>query len=71
MRIGSDKWDMFTSDSEGFIDETSDEQRLVEAMRRGTDMRISAVSARGTATNYTFSLIGVSDALDRASRECR
>lgn len=71
IRIGSDKWDMFISETEGFIDDTSDEERLVAAMRRGSDMRISAVSERGTATNYTFSLIGVSDALDRAARECR
>lgn len=71
VRIGSDKWEMFTSASEGFIDKGSDEERLVTAMRRGTDMRISAVSERGTATNYTFSLIGISDALDRVERECR
>lgn len=71
VRIGSDKWEMFTAESEGFIDKKADEERLVAAMRRGSDMRITAVSDRGTATNYTFSLIGISDALDRAASECQ
>ncbi len=71
VRIGSDKWDMFSSGVEGFVDADRDEQRLVAAMRRGSEMRLSAMSERGTATEYTFSLYGISNALDRAERSCR
>ena len=71
VRIGADKWDLFASANEGFVETERDEERLVAAMRRGADMRLSAVSERGTATEYTFSLLGVSNALDRAARECR
>ena len=71
VRIGADKWDLFASANEGFVEAERDEERLVAAMRRGSDMRLSAVSERGTATEYTFSLLGVSNALDRAARECR
>ena len=71
VRIGSDKWDLFTSANEGFVEAERDEKRLVAAMRRGSDMRLSAMSERGTATEYSFSLLGVSNALDRAARECR
>ncbi len=71
LRIGSDKWDMYTSENEAFIEAASEEQRLINAMRRGADMRISAVSSRGTATSYVISLRGVSAALDRAKEECR
>lgn len=71
VRIGSDKWEMYTEANEGFIEKSRDEERLVSAMRRGSDMRISAVSARGTATNYSFSLLGVSAALDRVKKECQ
>lgn len=71
IRIGSSKFDMFPSGNESFIEEDSDEKRLVAAMRRGADMRLSAMSERGTATEYRFSLLGVSNALDRAAKDCR
>lgn len=70
LRIGSDKWDMYVSDNEAFIEAAAEEDRLVRAMRRGANMRVSAVSHRGTATNYQISLSGVSAALDRAASEC-
>jgi len=71
LRIGSDKWEMYVSENEAFIENSDDEARLVRAMRRGSNMRISAVSARGTATSYIISLQGISAALDRVSQVCR
>ena len=71
VRIGSDRWDMYVSDNEAFIEAADEESRLVRSMRRGADMRVSAVSQRGTATSYVISLRGVSAALDRARSECR
>lgn len=70
LRIGSDKWEMYTSENEAFIEAAAEEQRLIRAMRRGADMRVSAVSQRGTATSYIISLRGVTAALDRVEREC-
>ncbi len=70
IRIGSDKWEMYTSENEAFIESGDEEQRLLRAMRRGADMRVSAVSKRGTATSYIVSLRGVTAALDRVKREC-
>ena len=70
IRIGSDKWDMYSSENEAFIESNDEEQRLLRAMRRGADMRVSAVSKRGTATSYEISLRGVTAALDRVKREC-
>ena len=71
LRIGSDRWDMYVSDNEAFIERSDKETSLVSAMRRGADMRISAVSNRGTATSYVISLRGNSAALDKASETCR
>ncbi len=68
---GSDKWKMFVSQTEGFIEQASAEKRLVSSMRRGSNMRVTAVSQRGTQTNYTFSLLGISAALERASKACK
>ena len=71
LRVGSDKWEMYVSENEAFIELNSEEERLVRAMRRGADMRISAVSQRGTATSYIISLRGISAALDRVTSECK
>ncbi|MEE2691332.1 MAG: invasion associated locus B family protein [Pseudomonadota bacterium] len=71
IRIGSEKWDMYVSENESFIESAKDEQSLISAMKRGSDMRISAVSSRGTATSYVISLQGVTAAVDRAVAACK
>ena len=70
IRIGSDKFAMYASENEAFIEKKEDEERLIAAMRRGSRMLISATSARGTATSYEVSLLGVSAALDRVEKGC-
>lgn len=69
-RIGSDRYTMFVSEQEGFLEEPRDEDRLVDAMRRGANLRVEAVSARGTATVYEFSLSGVTAALREIGSLC-
>lgn len=69
-RVGSDRFAMFVSEREGFVEDRGDEDRLVDAMRRGSVMRVDATSARGTATVYEFSLSGVTAALRQADQLC-
>ncbi|GGE47933.1 hypothetical protein GCM10011367_23460 [Marinicauda pacifica] len=69
-RVGSSSFTMYVSEREGFIEDLRDEQRLVDAMRRGATMRVEAMSARGTATAYEFSLSGVTAALDQVEALC-
>lgn len=70
VRVGANRWDMYVAGDEAFIESNNDESRLINAMRRGADMRVSAMSDKGTNTEYTFSLLGVTDAIRRAEREC-
>jgi len=70
VRVGSDRFQMFVSEQEGFLEQPSEESQLIRAMRRGSDMRVEATSARGTATAYTFSLRGVTAALQQANQIC-
>ncbi|MEM8772558.1 MAG: invasion associated locus B family protein [Pseudomonadota bacterium] len=70
VRVGADKWELYSSENEAFVESNEEEKRLLRAMRRGADMRVSAVSKRGTATNYIVSLRGVTAALDRVQKEC-
>ncbi len=44
---------------------------LIESMKKGADAIVTAVSARGTTTRDTFSLIGFSAALEKAGELCK
>lgn len=69
-RVGSSRYDMFVSEQEGFLEQAGDETRLVRSMRRGSVMHVEAVSTRGTATAYQFSLSGVTAALRQVGQLC-
>lgn len=70
VRIGSSRYEMFAADRDGFVEETEDERRLVNAMKAGAVMRVEATSQRGTATAYEFSLSGITAALRRVDELC-
>jgi len=55
----------FSNDDSAWIENAAEEPALVSAMRAGSTMTVKAVSQRGTNTSYTFSLSGVSAALDK------
>ena len=69
-QVGSTNLSMFAADNEAFIEEASDERRLVAKMRAGSTMTVSAVSSRGTQTRYGFSLKGITAALKQAKSAC-
>ncbi len=68
--IGGDSFDMYVSRNEAFIADNLDERNLVQKMRAGSTMNVKAVSSRGTSVSYTFSLRGISAALDKAQSAC-
>ena len=68
--VGSARTRMYVSQNEAFIKEMGDEKSLVKKMRAGANMRVSAMSARGTAVSYDFSLKGVTAALKKAKSSC-
>lgn len=54
---------MFTKDKAAWVENAAEEPALVAAMKTGKSMTVKATSARGTATNYAYSLSGISAAL--------
>jgi hypothetical protein len=68
--IGSDKFELFTKDEGAFVEKTEEEGRLAEAMKVGNSMRVQGKSVRGTNTSDTYTLGGISDALERIAKEC-
>jgi len=70
-RVGNAKVPMYAAQNEAFIESRTDEKKLVRAMRKGAQMRVDAMSARGTQTSYEFSLKGVTAALRKAKAVCQ
>lgn len=70
-RVGSSKTPMYAAQNEAFVESTADEKKLVKAMRKGSTMRVDAVSTRGTQTSYEFSLRGITAALGKARTICK
>ncbi|KQV66073.1 invasion associated locus B family protein [Rhizobium sp. Root1220] len=68
VQIGEKEFTMFTKGSSAWVLEESREPDLIDAMRAGSDLTVDAVSRRGTATRYTYSLNGVSAALKRMAQ---
>ncbi|WP_242390306.1 invasion associated locus B family protein [Polymorphum gilvum] len=62
---------MFTKNDGAWVENAATEQQLVAAMKAGRQMTVKGESSRGTGTTYTFSLSGVTAAIDTASQACR
>ena len=73
-QVGSDKFNFFTKNDAGeggaWVQSGADEARLIAAMRNGQDLIITGISKRGTLTKDTYSLAGISDAVDKIHAEC-
>jgi invasion associated locus B (IalB) protein len=70
-QIGGTSFALYTQQDGAWIKDATQEAKMVDAMRSGDNVVIKGVSAKGTQSTDTFSLKGVSQALDRASQECK
>ena len=71
VEVGSAKFPMYTQNDGAWIKNAAEETRLIEAMRKGSDLVVRGTSARGTDTIDRYSLKGLAQALDRAAQECK
>jgi invasion protein IalB len=69
--IGTDKFAMYTLNDGAWIKNVAEEARMVDSMRKGSDLTVKGVSGRGTESSDSYSLKGLSQALDRATQECK
>jgi hypothetical protein len=69
--VGGSSYPMYTQNDGAWIKNVAEEQRMIDAMRKGADLTIKGVSGRGTQSTDQFSLKGLAQALDRADQECK
>lgn len=63
-------YDMVVEGSAAWLASTSDESGFVAAMKAGTQMVVKGRSQRGTNTTDTYSLSGVTAAIDKMTQAC-
>jgi hypothetical protein len=71
LEVGGARYAMYTQGDGLWIKNAAEEDRLVEALRKGADAVVKGVSAKGTETIDTFPLKGLAQALDKLAQECR
>lgn len=68
--VDNKSFNMFVSGKSAWMENAAEEPQLLAAMKAGKSMSVAATSKRGTATAYTYSLSGISKALD-AVKSCK
>jgi len=71
LEVGGASYAMYTQGDGLWIKNAAEEERMVDAMRKGADVTVKGISAKGTETTDTFSLKGLAQALDRIAQDCR
>jgi hypothetical protein len=71
LEVGGASYAMYTQGDGLWIKNAAEEERMVDAMRKSADVTVKGVSAKGTETTDTFSLKGLSQALDRLAQDCK
>lgn len=68
--VGSDTFKLFVKGERGFVADAGEEQKLVDALKKGSNAVVKATSTRGTNTTDTYSLMGITAALDKLAATC-
>jgi hypothetical protein len=71
LEVGGASFAMYTQGDGLWIKNAAEEEQMVLTMRRSPDAVIKGVSAKGTETTDTFSLKGLSQALDKIAQDCK
>jgi len=71
LEVGGAAYAMYTQGDGLWIKNAAEEERMVDAMRKSADVTVKGVSAKGTETTDSFSLKGLSQALDKLAQDCK
>ena len=71
LQIDGSKFEMFTNGDGAWLDSKTKDRQVVVAMKRGSKMTIAGTSWRGTKTSDSYSLDGVTAAMDAIDKACK
>jgi hypothetical protein len=70
-QVGGTTFQLYTQGDGAWIKNAAEEAHMVEAMRAGDSAVVKGTSAKGTESIDTYSLKGLTEALDRIAQECK
>ena len=70
VKIGGEKWRLFTRDSNAWTYKDDDDANVVKAMRKGAHMAVEGTSSRNNSTTDRYSLKGVTAAHRAINKAC-
>ena len=70
LEVGGATFEMFTEGEYAWPATPAEDQKIVTAMKRGSDAVVTARSSRGTETKDTFSLLGATAMIEEAEKRC-
>jgi invasion protein IalB len=71
VEVGTTAYALYTQQDGAWIKNATEEAQMVDAMRQGQSAVVKGTSAKGTQSADTFSLKGLSQALDRTAQDCK
>jgi invasion protein IalB len=69
VEVGDEKFSLFTQQDMAWASD-EDDAKIVDAMKKGSDMVVHGVSAKGAETTDTYSLIGFTKAYNAIGQAC-
>lgn len=71
LSVGGMDFPLYTKGESAWLKNAAEEAKLIEALRKQRDLTVKTTSSRGNVTTDHYSLLGISQALDRAAQECK
>ena len=71
LSVGTTSFKLFVNGDRAYLADATQELKLLETMRKGSTMTVQGTSERGTATTDTYSLAGISQALQALTTSCK
>ena len=69
LAVGGSSWALYSVKNEAFAN-SDDETSIANSLKRGSELKVEAVSGRNTSVSYHFSLSGSANAIDKAQSLC-
>jgi hypothetical protein len=71
LKVDDKSFELYTNGDMAWADGAQTDQAIVAAMKSGSTLTISGTSWRGTATTDTYSLAGMTTAMDKIDTTCK
>ncbi len=68
--VGDSEFGLIAKGANAWVKNPAEESHFIEAMKKGSKLVVKAASAKGKVSTDTYSLSGLSQALDKVRKEC-